>query len=238
VKECPWCPSEYSVYLLDLRRCRRGSSSSGIGRSFRVFGPLRYRPYWLGHPASPLALAPTMRFSHNGFRWVLLSVQSNPLFELHLPLECYPDAPTRPAAANRILSWALSPYSTQRIEGPLDAGLPARYVPPSGFGYPLDGFLPSIPCRFCFAPAALMGFTLRRFLLSEGIRNVSARMSPLTVQPSGLPAAEAPDRPDRPRLLGFYPSESPWRYDRGLARQSLEPPLGFALPGYSREDLD
>jgi hypothetical protein len=24
----------------------------------------------------------------------------------------------------------------------------ARYVPPSGFGYPLDGFLPSNPCRF------------------------------------------------------------------------------------------
>jgi hypothetical protein len=48
--------------------------------------------------------------------------------------------------------------------------LPARYVPPSGFGYPLDGFLPSNPRRFCFAPAALLGFTLRSFLLSKGIR--------------------------------------------------------------------
>jgi len=47
--------------------------------------------------------------------------------------------------------------------------LPARYVPPSGFGYPLDGLLPAIPCRFCFAPAALMGFTLRSVLLSKGI---------------------------------------------------------------------
>jgi hypothetical protein len=40
----------------------------------------------------------------------------------------------------------------------LPRALPARYGPPSGFGYPLDGFRPSIPCRFCFTPAALMGF--------------------------------------------------------------------------------
>jgi hypothetical protein len=49
-------------------------------------------------------------------------------------------------------------------------GAAARYVPPSGFGYPLDGLRPSIPCRFCFTPAALMGFTLRSFLLPKGIR--------------------------------------------------------------------
>jgi hypothetical protein len=48
--------------------------------------------------------------------------------------------------------------------------LPARYVPSSGFGYPLDGFRPSIPCRFCFAPAALVGFALRSFLLPQGIQ--------------------------------------------------------------------
>jgi hypothetical protein len=36
-----------------------------------------------------------------------------------------------------------------------------RSGPPSGFGYPLDGFRPSIPGRFCFTPAALLGFTLR-----------------------------------------------------------------------------
>jgi hypothetical protein len=48
--------------------------------------------------------------------------------------------------------------------------LPARYVPPSGFGHPLDGLLPSDPCRVCFTPAALLGFTLRSFPLSRGIR--------------------------------------------------------------------
>jgi hypothetical protein len=53
--------------------------------------------------------------------------------------------------------------------------LPARFVPPSGFDYPLDGFLPSDPCRPCFVPAALMGFTLRSVPLPRG-----TRMSPST----------------------------------------------------------
>jgi hypothetical protein len=48
--------------------------------------------------------------------------------------------------------------------------LPARFVPPSGFDYPLGGFLPSIPCRFSFTPAALWGFALRSFLLPNGSR--------------------------------------------------------------------
>jgi hypothetical protein len=104
---------------------------------------------------------------------------------------------------------------------------PARYVPPSGFGYPLDGFLPSVPCRPCFMPTALMGFTLRSFPLSEGIRRISAWMIPRTVLPVGAPAAEAKGRPSRPRFLGFNPPESPWRSDKGLARRSLVTPLGF-----------
>jgi hypothetical protein len=87
---------------------------------------------------------------------------------------------------------------------------PARYVPPSGFGYPLDGLLPSVPCRSCFIPAALMGFTLRSVPLSKGIRRISAWMIPRTVSPVGAPAAEAKGRPSRPRFLGFYPPESPW----------------------------
>jgi hypothetical protein len=61
---------------------------------------------------------------------------------------------------------------------------PARYVPPSGFGYPLDGLLPRIPCRFCFTPAALMGFTLRRFPLPEDLASLSTVRNPRTVSPA------------------------------------------------------
>jgi hypothetical protein len=68
---------------------------------------------------------------------------------------------------------------------------------------PAFPLLPAIPCRFCFAPAALMGFTLRRFLLPEGIRSVTTRMNPHTVLPIVVPAAEAVGRPNRFRFLGF-----------------------------------
>jgi hypothetical protein len=67
---------------------------------------------------------------------------------------------------------------------------PARYVPSSGFGYPLDGLLPRIPCRFCFTPAALVGFTLRRFPLPEGLRSLSAGRNPHTIGPALFSAAK------------------------------------------------
>ena len=71
---------------------------------------------------------------------------------------------------------------------------------------------------FSFTPAALLGFPLRSFLLSQGIRRVSARKDPHTVKPAIATAAGATGRPGRPRFLGFAPYESPWRYDAGLAR--------------------
>jgi hypothetical protein len=62
----PLRPSEYSVLLLDLRRYRLGSSSSGIRRSFRVLSPLKYHLHWFCDPALPLALASAVRFSFSG----------------------------------------------------------------------------------------------------------------------------------------------------------------------------
>jgi hypothetical protein len=107
------------------------------------------------------------------------------------------------------------------------AGTPTRYVPPSGFGYPPGGLLPSIPCRFSFAPAALLGFTLRSVPLSKGIRGVTTRMSPHTVSPIGAPDAVALGRPHRLQFLGFNPFESPSRPVKGLARRPPDAPLGF-----------
>jgi hypothetical protein len=135
-----------------------------------------------------------------------------PLFEFRLPPEFCPVQPSPPAAADRHLSWAFAPYSTRGIGDPLVASVAgARYGPPSGFGYPLGGLRPPSPCRFCFTPAALWGFTLRSFLLAEGVRALSGRPDPRTVLPVVVPVAEAMSRPDEPRFPGFDPSGSPWR---------------------------
>jgi len=173
----------------------RTGSALGIGCSVRVVNLSRYRPYGLSGSTLPLAVSSAVWLSHKRCRWSRLSAQSNPLFEFRLPLEYYPVKPSQPAAADRLLSWAFVPYSTSRIEDPLAAGSPAHYVPPSGFGYPLGGLRPSIPCRFCFTPAALMGFTLRSFLLPKGTRGITPGMSPPTVSPIGAPVAEALGRP-------------------------------------------
>jgi len=94
--------------------------------------------------------------------------------------------------------------SLQHLRNPrstLRGPKPARYVPPSGFGYPLGGFRPRIPCRFCFAPAALLGFTLRRFPLSEGFTTFRLRRTHLPLATAVFPP---PKRQTGPRNLGFW----------------------------------
>jgi hypothetical protein len=110
--------------------------------------------------------------------------------------------------------------------------LPARHVPLSGFGYPLSGLLPSKPCRFCFAPAALMGFALRSLLLLEGNRAVSGSEEPTYRSLVAYTLApKCRGRLDEPRFLGFDPSESSWQSDVCLVRRPLVAPLGLTLSG-------
>ncbi len=107
------------------------------------------------------------------------------------------------------------------------AGMPARYVPPSGFGHPLGGLLPPSPCRSCFIPAALLGFALRSFPLSKGIRAFPHGWTRLPFHLSVAPTDEAEGRPNRPRFPGFDPSESPWRPARLLAGRYAGCSLGL-----------
>ena len=77
------------------------------------------------------------------------------------------------------------------------------YVPPSGFGYPLGGLRPPSPCRFCFAPAALMGFALRSFPLSQGIHTSPWECTHI---PFHLPFLPPPKRRAGPAGRGFWAS--------------------------------
>jgi hypothetical protein len=115
---------------------------------------------------------------------------------------------------------------------------PARHVPPSGFGYPLDGLLPSRPCQSCFVPAALLGLTLRSFLLSQGNRPISVRLNPHTVSLVCIPShTRCRGRLDKPRFLGFDPWRESLATDVCLAHRLLVAPLGFSLPGPLAEAL-
>jgi hypothetical protein len=57
------------------------------------------------------------------------------------------------------------PYSARGIRERPAPGFQARLCSVFRLSQPLDVLLPPKPCRFCFAPAALMGFALQRFSL-------------------------------------------------------------------------
>lgn len=101
---------------------------------------------------------------------------SAPLFEFQRSSGRCPVETSRLPLGIRLLPWALPPYGTCGTRDPVHTGLPARHLPPTGFGYPLDGLRPRIPCRPCFRPAAPTGFPLRSFLL-PGSRSGAYRRS-------------------------------------------------------------
>jgi len=108
---------------------------------------------------------------------------------------------TYPAVATAESSHGLSvPSAHEEFEVHCPRAKPARYVPPSGFGYPLGGLRPRIPCRFCFTPAALVGFHLRRFPLLTGVCSLSAETNLHTVGSTVSPPLA---RQTGPTSLGF-----------------------------------
>jgi hypothetical protein len=118
------------------------------------------------------------------------------------------------------------------------AGTPARHVPPSGFGYPLGGLLPSIPRRFSFTPAALLGFALRSVSLSKGIRGHYPPDEPTyrstcrcSRRRSVRPAQQAP-------VPGFQPSRESLATGQRVSLSSCRMlPWVSALLGFSTGDL-
>jgi hypothetical protein len=179
----------------------------GIGWSFRVPGPSKYCGYWFRDPTLPLAVSSALWFSFVGLRRSQLSVRctlSASFAFLQSITQHNLVYPPRRIDSSHGLS---CPSALTGAEVHFSRALPARYVPPAGFGYPLGGLLPLRPCRPFFIPAALLGFTLRSFLLSEGIRRVSAGKGPHTVSPVGYPVR----RSERagPTGRGFWASTLP-----------------------------
>jgi hypothetical protein len=185
----------------------------------------------------PLVLTSAVRSSFSGldrrlFRLPIApSRRASPSFRV-LPSNSYPAATTTGSSRGLLLPTAL-----EGCEVHFSRASPTRYVPPSGFGYPLGGLLPRVPCRFCFAPAALLGFTLRRFPLPKGFRGVSAGRNPHTVN---LRVTPAPKCQTGHGGLGFWVHtfRKCLVIDGCLSRRSPAPPLGFTPPGPSRESLD
>jgi hypothetical protein len=107
-------PSESSAVLLGRVRSRNRPSSYGVRRSSRVFVLRRYRPYGFDDPDVPLAVSPALRSSRSRLPRSPFSDRMHPLFEFRAPLESYPASPSRSAAAIRLLSWTLLPFSTYK----------------------------------------------------------------------------------------------------------------------------
>jgi len=149
-----------------------------VSRPFRVFARTGIAGIGSAIPLCRWPLPRLCGLPGADYRWPQLSEPANPLVELDVP-----ESVSQHALASRPKPTSSShglcfPTAHQGPKVHLMRALPARYVPPSGFGYPLDGFLPSIPGRFCFTPAALVGFPLRSLLLPKGIPGISARDAP------------------------------------------------------------
>jgi hypothetical protein len=140
----PQCdPLVESASRSECFACRVAPTS--VGRAHFAVGPFR-RP--CGIPATSIT------------GW-LLDAPDHSSRRVSLP----PESRSRPILSRRharrrtrdpLLSFrSLQHLPTAKVHS---AGMPARLVPPSGFGYPPDGLHPSLLGRAYLIPAALVGF--------------------------------------------------------------------------------
>lgn len=111
----PARPSECSATLLGRTHSCDRPSSYGVRCSFRVSHLSQYRRYGFGDPDLPSAVSSALRSFRDGLPRSLFSVRVRPLFEFRAPLESHPASPSRPAEADRLLSWTSLPFSTCKV---------------------------------------------------------------------------------------------------------------------------
>jgi hypothetical protein len=209
------------------------SSSWGIGCPFRVqrFSDVS-RVSGFRDPALPLALASAVRYSIVESGCLQLSEQRQTLVGLRPPYGVLPSifqsirrSGQTPLMDFRSLQHVqISAIAFVCPEIPI---LPAH--PPAGFAYPLDGFIPPKPGRFCFTPAALMGFALRSFPLPL---RCSVRFRPSGPTCQFFVRFTTPHKAARPARTtvasGLRPVQESLAAAALLARQPPAAPLGFS----------
>jgi hypothetical protein len=161
---------------------------------------------------------------------VTVKQQARSLFEFHLPSEFCLTQPSRPTAVSRLLSWALLPFSTRGLGGPLATGFTGLLRSAHRVWLPSRRLTPSAPWPAFFHAGGAPGIRPSELSPPERCRprfrgdGPTCRLLP-PVFPSrriGL------GRPSGPRLLGFNPFESPWRPLQGWC--SARWMLPWALP--------
>jgi hypothetical protein len=209
----PLCPSEQSrIDRQRRRRHRRDTSSLGVGPPLRVRPPSGIAVMGSATPLRRWPLPRPCGLPRDGrCREALTNTHAAPLFGLDPPSESFPvelgRRNLRVGAADGSPGLSAPSAHAGRI-GPPSRVFHARFVPPSGFGYPRDGLLPFRPRRPCFMPAALLGFTLRsstRQSLDRGYPPPRACLPFLVL----LRPRQAADRSNTPQLSGHSRSSRP-----------------------------
>jgi hypothetical protein len=162
-----------------------------------------------------------------------------PLIEFHVPPESYPTDPSQPTAVRRLLSWAFGPFSTCRsrrstcreLAGLTPLRLQGLVTLLTAFS--LRNLVGSVSHRQRSWDSPFGAFSPDRYSTRFHIKSTH-----LPFHPPLFPDAEAPDRPDRPRLLGLHPDRRPERTPMGLASAPPGNSRGVPPSRACREDLD
>jgi len=159
------------------RHCCPRASSRGVHCSFRVLTRVVSAVFGSPIPPRRRPLAAALRSSDTDYAGQPFNRPAAPLVEFRAPAEFCPTSPSRtlhqhvsrpkPSRRRQIRSAPLLDFPAlqhfEETEVHLRTDSNPRCVPPAGFGYPLDGFLPPNPCRLCFTPTALVGLSPAEF---------------------------------------------------------------------------
>jgi len=186
-----------------------------------------------------LAISSALRSSFNGRRRSVQHDPTTPLFEFRLRLGrrlAKPSQPRRGRAGSSHGLWFPTAHQASKVHLSRAKACPLRSV--LRVWAPSRRFPPFEAVPALFHAGGAHGIRPSELSPLGRFPCVSARASPLTVSPSGIPRRpRTSGRPDGPRFLGFGPPESPSRPSVCLARRPPDAPLGFALPGCASQGL-